>query len=180
VLIRGDKLGIVMHRAFVCAAETLGIAASWDTNTTPAMVWFLARQIQTAREALADLLKGNDYGARVHSASMVVSGSIYAGLPQMALLYIQKCCGFVQAGSLQFVPYGRPPEFSDDLHEILVALSQVIYWANYLFLMCGGPEPRTTAKLEKEFRQELPVGDIASTLVHRVDFLNAANLSGSL
>jgi hypothetical protein len=28
--------------------------------------------------------------------------------------------------------------------------------------MRGGPEPRTTAKLEKEFRQELPVSDVAS------------------
>jgi hypothetical protein len=74
---------------------------------------------------------------------------------------------FIQAGNLQFVPtYGRPPEFSDDLHETLVALSQLIYWVNYLFLMCGGPEPRATAKLEKEFRQELPVGDIASFFLY--------------
>ena len=158
---RGDKSGTVTHRAFVCGAETLGIAASRDMDTTPAMVQFLARQVQAAREALADLFKGDDYRAMVHSASMVVPGSIYTGLPQMALLHIQKCCEFAQAGNLQFAPtYGRPPEFSEDFHETSVALSQTIYWANYLFLTHGGPEPRATNKLEKEFRRELPVGDI--------------------
>jgi hypothetical protein len=141
----------------------LGFPAFADA--TPAMVLFHARRVQTAWEAAADLFKGKDYRASAHFATAIISGSVYLRMPQAALLYVQKFCGFVQAGNLQFVPtYGRPPRFSDDLHEILVALSQAIYWANYLFLMCGGPEPHATAKLEKEFRQELPVGDTASTL----------------
>ena len=143
--------------------QILGFPAFADD--TPAMVRFHARRVQTAWEATADLFKGKDYRASAHFATAVAAGSVYLRKPQAALLYIQKCSGFVQAGNLQFVPtYGRPPEFSDDLHEILVALSQIIYWANYLFLMCGGPEPHATAGLEKEFRQELPVGDVASLL----------------
>ena len=83
-----------------------------------------------------------------------------------ALLYIQKSYDFIKVGNVQFVPtYGRPPEFSEDLHETLVALLQTIYWTNYLFLACGGPEPRATAGLEKEFREELPVGGVASILL---------------
>jgi hypothetical protein len=161
---RGDKSGTVLHRSFVCTAETLGIVASKDMATTPAMVRFHARQVQAAWESLADLMSGNDHRAKVHSASSTISGFIYASMMEEALLYIQKCCDFARAGNIQLVPtHGRPPEFSEDFHEISVALSQTIYWANYLFLMRGGPEPHVTARLEKEFRQELPVGDGAST-----------------
>jgi hypothetical protein len=160
-VMHGDKSGTVLHRAFVLGIQGLGFQAF--ANDTPAMVRFHARRVQTFWEAAAELFKGKDYRISAHFATSVLCSCIYLRMPQMALLYIQKCCDFVQAGNLQFVPtYGRPPEFSEDLHEILVTLSQVIYWANYLFLMCGGPEPRATAKLEKEFRKELPVGDIAS------------------
>ena len=164
-LLCGDKSSTVLHRSFVCGAEALGFPAF--TDDTPAMVLFHARQIQTAWESLADLFKTNDYRAKVHGTSTIVPGFIYLRMPQMALLYIQKCYEFIQAGNVRFIPtYGRPPELSEDLHEILVALSQTMYWAIYLFLMRGGPEPRATAKLEKEFRQELPVGDVASTLLY--------------
>jgi hypothetical protein len=158
---RGDQSGTVMHRTFVVGAQVLGFPAFADD--TPTMVRFHARRSQAFWEATVDLFKGKDYRASAHFAAALVGGSIHLGMPQLALHYIQKFCGFVQAGNLQFVPtYGRPPEFSDDLHEILVALSQTVYWANYMFLMRGGPEPHATAKLEKEFRQELPVGDTAS------------------
>jgi hypothetical protein len=150
------------------------MVSSAGTDDTPAMVRFHARRVQTAWESLAELFKGNDYRLKVQAAVLVASGYIYMRMPQMALLYIQKSCDFIKAGNLQFVPTcGRPPEFSEDLHETLVALSQTIYWANYLFLMCGGPEPHATAELEKEFRRELPVGEITSIhFVHRVDFLS--------
>jgi hypothetical protein len=178
-LIRGDKSGTVMHRAFVCVAETLGITAFMDA--TPAMIQFHAREIKASREALSELLTGNDYRAKIHGASSAVPGFIYLRLPQAALPCIQKCCESAQAGNLQFVPtYGRPPEFSEDFHEISVALSQTIYWANYLFLMCGGPEPHATTKLEQEFRHELPVSDTASTLLYIELISAAASISGSL
>jgi hypothetical protein len=154
-----------MHRYFVHGAETLGIAAFMDS--TPAMVQFHAKQLQAAGEALDDLLKGNDHRAKVQTASSVVSNFIYTRMPRTALFYVQKCFEFAQAGNVQFVPvYGRPPEFSEDIHETSVALSQAIYWANYLFLVRGGPEPCMTAKFEKEFRRELPVGDIVSIFSH--------------
>jgi hypothetical protein len=134
-------------------------------DDTPAMVRFHARRVQAAWESLADLFRVDDYGTKVHVTSSIIANYIYFRMPRMALLYIPKCCDLAKAGNVRFVPtYGHPPEFSEDLHEILVALSQVIYWANYLFLMCCGPEPRATAKLEKEFRQELPVSNIASRL----------------
>ena len=153
----------MLDRAFVCGSHVLGMMASAGTNDTPAMVLFHARRVQTAWESLAELFGGSDYRTKVQAAALVVSSHVYMCMPQMALLYIQKSCDFIKAGNLQFVPtFGRPPEFSEDLHETLVALSQTVYWANYMFLMRGGPEPRATAKLEKEFRHELPVGEFTS------------------
>jgi len=166
-LLHGDLSGTVLDRAFVCGSQVLGMMSYAGTDDTPAMIRFHARRVQTAWESLAELFKGNDHKTKVQAAALVVSSHVYLCLPQMALLYIQKSCDFIKAGNLQFVPTcGRPPEFSEDLHEHLIALSQTIYWANYLFLVCGGPEPRATVKLEKGFRQELPVGELTSIFLH--------------
>jgi hypothetical protein len=180
-VMRGDKSGTILHRSFVCGGEALGIVASRDMATTPAMVQFYARQVQASWESVVDLFKGSDHRTKVHVTSSTVPCLVYSRLPEEALHFIQRCCDFVQAGNIQFVPtYGRPPDFSEDFHEISVALSQVIYWANYLFLMRGGPQPRVTAELEKEFRRELPVGDVASILLYIELISTTANVSGPL
>ena len=161
-LIRGDQSGTVLHPFFVCGAEMYGAPFTLGVHDTPAMVLFQARRTQVAWECLAELFKCKDYKANIQAALLVASSYIFVRMTQSALLYIQKSYDFIKMGKLQFIPtYGRPPEFSEDLHEILVALSQTIYWANYLFLACGGPEPRATTELEKEFRQELPVGGVS-------------------
>lgn len=180
-LLRGDQSNTVVNRAFVCGSHVLGMIAAARTDDTPAMVRLHARRVQTAWEALAELFKAADYSTRVQASLLVVSSHIYMCMPQMALLYIQKTCEFIKEGDLQFVPTcGRPPEFSEELHETLAALSQTIYWANYLFLMCGGPEPHATAKLEKEFRQELPVSEFSSALYIELIFCITAILFYSL
>ena len=158
-LLCGDQSGTVLNPAFVRGAHLLGMALSSDAKHTPAMALLFARRSQTAAEYLAEVLGGNDSRVKVQLAIMVASSWILLRMAQTGTVFIQKSCDFIEAGNLRFVPAcGRPPEFSEDLHETLVALSQTIYWANYMFLMYGGPEPRATAKLEREFRQELPVG----------------------
>ena len=167
----GDVSGTALPRSLVCGAETLGVVASRDTHTTPTTVRFQAREIQATWKSLTDLLKVNDERAKVHGTSSALPGFIYTNMPETALRYIQEYCAFVQVGNVQSVPsHGRPPEFSEDFRETSVALSQTIYWANYLFLMRGGPVPRTIAELETEFRQKLPVGDIISILSH-IEFI---------
>jgi len=162
-LLRGDQSGTVVDRSFVCGSQVLGMMSYAGMDDTPAMVKFHARRVQTAWESLAELFKGKDYRTSLHAATLVVSSHVYMRLPQTALLYIQKCCDFIKAGDLRFVQTCEcPPKFSEDLHETLASLSQTIYWANFLFLMCGGPEPHATAELEKEFRWELPVSKITS------------------
>jgi hypothetical protein len=167
----GDVSGTTLPCSLVCRAETLGIVASRDMYTTPAMVRFQAREIQATWKSLTDLLKVNDERAKVRGTSSALPGFIYTHMPETALRYIQEYCDFVQAGNVQPAPpHGRPQEFSEDFRETSVALSQTIYWANYLFLMRGGPVPRTIAKFETEFRQKLPVGDIISILSH-IEFI---------
>ena len=177
-LLHGDQSNTVLNRAFVCGSHVLGMMAAARKDAAPAMVLLHARRVQTAWEALAELFEGTDYRTCVQAAILVVSSHVYMCMPHMALLYIRKTCDFIKAGDLQFVPTcGRPPEFSEELRETLAALSQTIYWANYLFLMCRGPEPHATAKLEKEFRQELPVGEFSSVLYIEFIFYITAILS---
>ena len=166
-LLRGDQSGTVLNRWFVCGPHGLGMPFLPGFNDIPGIVHFYARKTQTGWECLAELFKKSDYKTKAQASVLVAAGHVLIRMPQTALLYIRKSCDFIKAGNLKFVPtYGRPPEFSEDLHETLATLSQTVYWANYVFLMCSGPEPHATAELEKEFRQELPVGSLTSALPH--------------
>ena len=110
-----------------------------------------------------ELFKTKNYGATVQVMIKVAAAYILIRMTHTGILYVQKSCDIIREGGLRFVPtHGCPPEFSEDLHEIFVALSQTIYWSNYLFLTRGGPESRATRGLEKEFQLELPVGGITS------------------
>jgi len=166
-LLRGDQSGTVVDRSFVCGSQVLGMMSYAGMDDTPAVVRFLARRSQSAWESLAELFKGTNYRTSLQAAVLVVSSHVYMRMPQTALLYVQKCCDFIRAGDLRLIPTcGCPPKFSEELHETLAALSQTIYWANFLFLMCDGPEPHATTELEKEFRWELPVGEITSFILY--------------
>ena len=172
-IISGDLSGTVLDRFWVAASHVIGMPYCLRVDATPCIVRLQARRTQLAWEFLAELVKGNDHKLKVQAILIAASGYIHRRMMQTAFLYVQKSCDYIKTGNLQFVPtYGRPPEFSEELHETLAILSQTIYWANYSFLVCGGPEPHVTAKLENEFRRELPVCDYhPCRLVHRVDHL---------
>ena len=172
-MISGDLSGTVLDRFWVLGAHAFGTPYCLRMDTTPGAIRLHARRTQTSWESLAELVKGSDHKLKVQAVLAIASSYIYMRKMQSAFLYIQKSCNYIKAGHLQFVPtHGRPPEYSEELHETLAILSQAIYWANYSFLVCGGPEPHATAKLEKEFRRELPVSDYhACRLLHRVDHL---------
>ena len=157
--IRGDQSGAVLDRSFVCGAHVLGMLYSKDVDDSPAMIRHHARRGQIAWECLAELFQSKNYAVIAQAVMEVAATYILIRMTHPGILYIQKSCDAIEAGNLQFVPTcGRPPEFSEDLHEVLATLSQTMYWSNYMFLMLGGPEPRATARLEKEFRLDLPVG----------------------
>ena len=172
--IRGDQSGAVLDRAFVCGAHVLGMLFSQDVDDSPGVtIRRHARRGQIAWECLAELFQSKNYAVTALAVMKVAASYILIRMTHPSILYIQKSCDAIEAGNLQFVPTsGRPPEFSEDLHELLVTLSQTMYWSNYLFLMRGGPEPHATARLEKEFRVDLPVGDTTPIIFHiRLTFL---------
>ena len=158
-MISGDLSGTVLDRFWVLGSHSFGMPYCLRMDTTPGAIRLHARRTQTSWESLAELVKGSDHKLKVQAILGIASSYIYMGKMQSASHYIRRSCDYIKAGNLQFVPtYGRPPEYSEELHETLAALSQTIYWANYSFLVCGGPEPHATAKLEREFRRELLVG----------------------
>ena len=160
--------GCRVNRAFVCGACARNVFSP-EVDDSPAMIRHHARRSKIAWECLAELSVGNNYAVAVQAATKVAVVCILTRMTHPGILYIQKSCDATEAKNLQFIPTcGRPPEFSEDFHKIIVALSQTIYmyWSSSLFLTRGGPEPRATARLEKEFRLDLPVGDTTSIISH--------------
>lgn len=158
-MLGGDTSGTIIHPFFIPAAQALGMYFCEGMESSPAMVRLHAKHIQMCLEWLAEIFKGNDWELRAQVALWVTSASITLSLNDYYIpLYMQRGCEAINTGGLRFIPtYGRPPAFSEDLHEKLSVLSQIIYFENFLFLTHGGEEPRMTAKIEEEFRHQLPV-----------------------
>lgn len=146
------------------------------------MVRLQAKHLQKSLEWLAEISKGHNWELRAQVALWVTSSSITLSIDRTISLYMQKSCEAVNTAGLQFIPtYGRPPEFSEVLHEKLSVLSQIIYFENFLFLTSGGAEPTMTARIEKEFRYKLPVRPTLSlSFVPRSYCILIASLSGAL
>ncbi|KAF9646810.1 hypothetical protein BDM02DRAFT_2889392 [Thelephora ganbajun] len=155
-LLRGDTSGAVIHPFFISAAQSLGMHFCEGMGNLPAMIRLQAKYLQTCLELLADIFKGHDWELRAQAVLWAVVGSVISWQSHLTTLYVKKSCEAVNTAKLQFVPtYGRPPAFSEDLHEKFCVLSQVIYFENFSFLACGGAEPSMTARIEKEFRHRL-------------------------
>ena len=157
-ILRGDTSGAVIHPFFIHAVHCLGMYFCDGMENSPAMVRLQAKHLQSTFEWLAEIFKGHDWELRAQVALWAISSSIVLSITRSISLYMQKSCEAVDTAGLQFVPtYGRPPVFSEALHEKLSVLSQIIYFENFLFLTAGGTEPMKTARIEKEFRYQLPV-----------------------
>ena len=155
---RGDTSGAVINPYFIYAAQSLGMHFCGGIDDSPAMVRLQAKYAQKSFESLIDIIGGHDWELIAQAALWVVAGSIIVRLDHITRPYIKKTCDAVNTAGLQFIPvYGRPPEFSEDLHEKLSILSQIIYFENFLFLTCDGAKPTMTARLENQFRHQLQV-----------------------
>ena len=134
--------------------------SSQTFNTTPAAFDLQAKYSQLAWEELAEIQKGNDDFLKAQAMLSISSCCIVFRWVGFARQYVQKTCRVIDSARLCFIPkYGQPPEYSEEVRQRSTVLSQAIYLENYLFLACGGPEPKFTARIEKEYRQELQVGD---------------------
>lgn len=154
----GDSSGSVIHPFFIPAAQSIGMYFCEGMASSHAMIRLQAKHLQRALECLAEVFKGDDWELRAQVALWVTSASITLSIDDYTFLYMQRCCEAVETAGSRFIPiYGRPPLFSEELQEKLVVLSQIIYFENFLFLTWNGEEPAMTARIEKEFRHQLPV-----------------------
>lgn len=157
-LLRGDTSGVILNPFFIHGAQSLGMYFCEGVEKSPAMVRLHAKHVQTCLESILEVFREHDWELRAQVALWVTAGSVTIWALTLAGMYIKKGCEAINTGGLQFVPtYGRPPEFSEGLHEKLSVLSQIIYFENFLFLTCGGAVPTMTARIEEEFRRKLPV-----------------------
>ena len=151
-------------------------------DDSPAMIRLQAKHLQMSLESIADVFRGHDQELIAQVALWVVAGSFILPFNNVIPQYVVKACEAIDVAGLQFIPtYGRPPAFSDDLHEKLSLLCQAIYLENFVFLTHGGAEPTMTAGLEKEFRHRLQVrpGPSPSLIPHPQRF-PIGRLSGAV
>lgn len=157
-LLRGDISNAVVNRCFVYAFQAAGTHFYKNPDDSPATVQLQARYCQRAWETLFEIYRAGDQRLKTQLLLLFVHVYIIMGLPTTAQLYLLKSCGMVNEANLQFLPvYGRPPKLSDQVREDAAVLSQTVYLENYLYLTLGGSAPTMTARLEREFRQDLQV-----------------------
>ena len=157
-LYRGDTSNAVVNRYFIHGFQTIGTHLCASLDESPAMVRLVARYSQKAWETLTDIYRSDDQKLKVQGLLLVLHSLFFAGFRASAQFYLLKVCELINRGNFQFLPvYGRPPELSDQVREDTAVLSQTMYVENYFYLALGGPLPVKTAKIEREFRQDLQV-----------------------
>ena len=148
---------------------------------TPAAPGLQARYSQSAWEELAKIQEGSDDYLKAQAMLSICSCCIVFRWVDFARDYTRKACRVIDSARLQFIPaYGQPPEYSEEVRQRSTVLSQIIYFENYLFLACGGPEPKLTARIEKEYRHELQVCNEVFVVRVPTHQSNTANLSYSV
>ena len=160
-LLQGDITGDAIHPFFVYGAQVWGMYFCDSMVNSPAMIRLQAKYLQITLGLLGEISKGHDWELRAQVGVWITSGSLTLRRGDVTNLYLRKSCEAVEMARLQFIPtYGPPPKFSEELHEKLSILSQIIYFENFSFLVYGGAEPTMTARIEKGFRNQLQVWPI--------------------
>ena len=155
---RGDTSNAVIHPFFIPATATLGVHFHPNIRDSLPMIPLWAKYGQLSLKYVLEISKGNNMDLQVQVYLYVTTVSLHGRWFKNTRRYLTKACVALNAAKLRFIPgAGRPPEFTEDVHERLATLSQLIYFENYMFFAVDGLEPKMTARIEKEFRQELQV-----------------------
>lgn len=167
-ILRGDLSNTVVHPFFVHALVGLGIYFCTGIGDSPTTVLLHARHAQRAFEQISEVSGGSNASLTVQVLFSLTSMTLHSRWLGFARKCLIKTCVALNAAGLRFIPVdGRPPGFTEDVRERLVVLSQVIHLENYMFLTIDGMEPKMTARIEKEFRDDLQV-KIRSLALHDV------------
>ena len=159
-ILEGDVSGTVVHPLFVHQACSFGMHFYQSFIQTPGAPHLQARHSQSVWEGLAKILKGNNNVLKAQAVLSISTCCLIFRWIDYAHQYLHKACRLINMANLQFIPTcGQPPAYSEEICERSAILSQAIYFENYLFLTCGGAEPKSTARIEREFRCDLQVGN---------------------
>jgi len=160
-LFRGDTSNTVVNRYILYGFQAVGTHFCKALDGSHATVRLLARYTQNAWEALIDVYRGDNHRLAARALLLFLHSLIVMGFRPVIWFYLPTLYELIDNGNLRFLPlYGRPPELSDRVREDAAVLSQAIYLENYLYLVLGGPAPVKTARIEREFRQDLQVRTI--------------------
>jgi len=159
-ILKGDTSNTVVHPFFVCQTRSYGMHYAQTFAQGPSAPLIQARNSQLVLEELANMQKGNNNELKAQAMLSISSCCLVFRWNDFARQYLHKACRVINTANLRFIPTcGRPPACSEEIRERSAILSQVIYFENYHFLACGGPEPTLTARIEREFRCEVQVGN---------------------
>ena len=155
----GDTSNAVVHPFFIPATAGLGVRFNPTIRGSLPMVKLWAKYGQSSLEYVLEISKGNDMDLQVQVYLFSTTVSLHERWFGFTRRYLTKACVALNTAKLRFIPdAGRLPELTEDVHERLATLSQLIYFEHYMFFAMDGLEPKMTARIEKEFRQELQVG----------------------
>ena len=117
-----------------------------------------AKHAQRTLEQIAEINAGSDANLTAQVSFSLAAMTLYTRWLGSARRCLTSACVALNAAGLRFIPAtGRPPRLTEDVHERLVALSQIIYLENYMFLAVDGVEPKMTVRIGGEFRYDLQV-----------------------
>ena len=154
---RADASNTVVHPFFLHATAAIGMNFYTGAKDLTEVVRTHAKHAQLAMEQLVEVNKGNDPHLKAQVYLIAATGSLFGRWFDSCRQCLTKAGIALNAAKLQFIPItGRPPELTEDVLERLAILSQNIYFENYMFLAVDGKEPKMTARIEEEFRYELP------------------------
>lgn len=106
----------------------------------------------------------NDPLAKAQGWIFMASASVFTHNITRAKHYLKRCLEIVKRNDIRFVPRSTDGissftlELTEENHERVVFLGQLLYWLSYLYLLDGHSEEEFT-NLERQFRFELPVSD---------------------
>ena len=156
-ILHADASNTVVHPFFLHATAAIGMNFYTGAKDSPGVVRTHAKHAQLALEQVAEIIKGNDPHLKAQVYLVAATGSLYGGWFDSCRKGLTRAGIALNAAKLQFIPtIGRPPKLTEDVLERLAILSQMIYFENYMFLAVDGKEPKMTARIEEEFRYELP------------------------
>lgn len=154
----GDTSNTVVHPFFIPATAGLGVSFYAGTEHPQTAIQLRAKHGQLGFQQIAEIAAGSDASLKIHAFLYVAVSCLYGRWFAMSREYLKKACIALNAAKHRFIPdTGRPPKLTEDVHERLATLSQVIYFEHYFFFAVDGLEPIMTARIEEEFRHELRV-----------------------